>query len=247
MAQYVFPAKTLKALHPNSTVYRGNEAGSLPSPLDNPTVLPIDLLRRFKHTFLIRTPQKSIPSYWKCVQEKAAGFEYFDGAEAGYLELQMLYDWMANPQSSFHKADEDSSSTFPGQIQSQVQPPPLVDASVLLADPDHVLSEYCAALGIPFDQAMLSWESGPVKEFAAWGTYHSGAENSTGFKKETPVDKEAAEAGKRPMTFSGGGLSDTASSEADTETEADQRKAKAKRQLPEDVLQTIRYVVRRQS
>jgi hypothetical protein len=246
MAQYVFSAQTLKALHPDSTVYKPNAKGaSLPGPLENPTVLPIDLLRRFKHTFLIRTPQKSIPSYWKCVQEKAAGFEYFDGAEAGFAELKLLYDWIANPKSTFHTAPEDDvSNSWPGQIQAQPQPPPLIDASVLLANPDHVLSEYCSALGIPFDEAMLSWESGPVEEFAAWGTYHNAAENSTGFKKETPIDKEAEDAGRR-RAHSGGGLSDTASSEGDTETEADSRaKAKAKKQMPDEVLQTIRWVAR---
>lgn len=244
MAQYIFSAEALKALHPHSTVYKPNEAcAKLPSAVENPTVLPIDLLRRFKHTFLIRTPQKSVPSYWKCVQEKAAGFEYFDGAEAGFAELKILYDWMANPESSFHKAGEsDGSHTWPGQVQSQPMPPPLIDASVLLADPNHVLSEYCAALGVPFDSSMLSWESGPVQEFAAWGTYHSGAENSTGFKKETPVEKEAEEAARRILASDGSGLSDTASSEADTETESEVRtKAKAKKQMPEEVLETISH------
>jgi hypothetical protein len=242
MAQYIFSAQTLKTLHPDSTVYKGNESGKLPGPKDNPTVLPIDLLRRFKHTFLIRTPQKSVPSYWKCVQEKAAGFEYFDGAEAGYAELQILYDWISNPESTFNKAKEDESQNWPGQVQAQANPLPLVDASVLLAEPDKVLSEYCSALGIPFDPSMLSWESGPVAEFASWGTYHKGAENSTGFNKETPVEKEAEEASRRPRSHSGAGLSDTSSSGADTETEQDSRKAKTKKQMPPEVLETIRYV-----
>lgn len=238
MAQYIFSAETLKALHPDSTVYKSNKAGKLPGPLENPTVLPIDLLRRFKHTFLIRTPQKSVPSYWKCVQEKAAGFEYFDGAEAGFSEQKILYDWISNPESSFNKAPEDESRTWPGQVQSQPHPLPLIDASVLLADPDRTLSEYCSALGIPFNASMLSWESGPVAEFATWGTYHKGAENSTGFHEETPVDKEAEEASKRLSNSSAHGWSDTASSEADTETERE--KEKAKKQLPAEVLDTIR-------
>lgn len=87
MAQYIFPAATLKSLHPDSTVYRDTVAdgGALPGPLENPTIISIDVLRRFKHTFLMRTPKKSVPSYWKCVQDGAAGFEYFDGAEVGAL------------------------------------------------------------------------------------------------------------------------------------------------------------------
>lgn len=88
MAQYVFSASMLQSLHPTSEVYKGNGQATyqlLPDALQNPTILPIDLLRRFKHSFLMRTPKKSVPSYWKCVQEGAAGFAYFDAAEVSCL------------------------------------------------------------------------------------------------------------------------------------------------------------------
>lgn len=89
MAQYIIPRETLQAIHPGSKVYQtAGTAGPNPPAanpddevLENPTVIPTALLRKFKHTFLVRTPTKAVPSYWKCVQEKAAGFEYFDGAE----------------------------------------------------------------------------------------------------------------------------------------------------------------------
>ncbi|EPQ28591.1 uncharacterized protein PFL1_03894 [Pseudozyma flocculosa PF-1] len=199
MAQYIFPADRLRRLHPESKVYPATKSNSVPStpqlhqsgdydPLENPTVLPTWLLRRFKHTFLIRTPEKSVPSYWKCVEEKAAGFEYFDGAEAGYAELRILYDWLANPKSTFntYSASPDDESSRPGTLQHQPLPPPLIDAKVLLAHPEHTVSQYCHAVGIPFDRQMLSWESGPVEEWKKWGTYHKGAENSTGFQNQAP-------------------------------------------------------------
>ncbi|PWN48551.1 hypothetical protein IE53DRAFT_294926, partial [Violaceomyces palustris] len=198
MAQYIFPARTLGKLHPGSTVYESaGEGGQADQDgqeaideLENPTVLPTALLKRFKHTFLIRTPEKSVPSYWKCVQEKAAGFEYFDGAEAGYAELKLLYQWISNPESTFNKpfsgSKEGGDQDYPGEVQDQPQPPPLVDASVLLSHPHHTISSYCKAVGIPFYPGMLEWESGPVEEWKKWGTYHKGAENSTGFRKEVP-------------------------------------------------------------
>ena len=73
----------------------------------------------------------------------------------GYAEIKILYDWMSNPESSFNKAPEDELATYPGQIQSQAQPLPLVDASVLLSNPEHTISSYCAAVGMPFDPSML--------------------------------------------------------------------------------------------
>ncbi|PWN31505.1 uncharacterized protein FA14DRAFT_166128 [Meira miltonrushii] len=198
MAQYVFSAGALRSLHPDSTVYKPNDkqaAIAFNDPLENPTILPIDLLRRFKHTFLMRTPKKSVPSYWKCVQDGAAGFAYFDAAEAGYVELKLLYDWMANPKSTFHTAEETNDAhLIPGQVQAQPMPPPLVDASDLLARPDDVVARYCAAIGVPFDDGMLSWESGTVNAFNSWQGYHTAAQNSTGFKRETPVDPSAEQA-----------------------------------------------------
>lgn len=205
MAQYIMPADTLKNIHPGSRVYHTpgqagikahgiNPDGEV---LENPTVIPTELMRRFKHTFLVRTPQKAVPSYWKCVQEKAAGFEYFDGAEAGFEELRLLYKWISNPNSTFNKAPEETSAKFSGAIQTQPQPPPLVDASVLLAHPTETIKHLCDSTGVPFAPSMLSWESGPQAEFQKWGTYHKGAENSTGFKAETPIDRQAKKAAKK--------------------------------------------------
>ena len=47
-------------------------------------------------------------------------------------------------------------------------------------------------MGIPFTPEMLSWDSGPVDEWAKWGGYHNAAENSTGFKKEAPASSNEA-------------------------------------------------------
>ncbi|KDN43311.1 hypothetical protein K437DRAFT_153051 [Tilletiaria anomala UBC 951] len=206
MAQYIFPASTLQALHPGSRVYHPTSPEYQPpvkpsepvvkTPLpdfskplaadfgtsvkSNPTALPTALLRQFKHTFLIRTPNKSVLSYYKCAQEGAGGFEYFDGAEAGYKELALLHAWISNPQSDFHvDADAAASNKEDGQEHvsrkkrgvgtdgvpiSQPMPPPLIEASTLLAEPNHVLEQYCNAIGIPFYKGMLSWESSKKKE-----------------------------------------------------------------------------------
>lgn len=92
MAQFIFGSEILKKLHPDSPCF--NSDGSPQEAYDpnqevieNPTVIPTELLRCFKHAFLVRTPQKSVPSYWKCVQEKAAGFEFFDAGEVSKCVL----------------------------------------------------------------------------------------------------------------------------------------------------------------
>lgn len=237
MAQYIMSADLLKKVHSGSRVYQTpGKPGSRSHGLDpdaevieNPTVIPTELLRRFKHTFLVRTPQKAVPSYWKCVQEKAAGFEYFDGAEAGFEELRILYKWISNPNSTFNKAPAEESAKFAGAVQSQPQPPPLVDASVLLAHPTETIKHLCDSTGVPFDPAMLSWEAGPQAEFAKWGTYHKGAENSTGFKAETPITRQAAKAAKKAEK----------TADATTASSASEFETKKEDLLPQEVKDTI--------
>ncbi|HEX5850334.1 MAG TPA: hypothetical protein VFY59_14150, partial [Rubrobacter sp.] len=60
--------------------------------------------------------------------------------------------------------------------------PLVIDARDLLLDPPGVLQRACAALGIPFDDAMLSWPAGPKPEDGIWAEhwYHN-VHASTGF------------------------------------------------------------------
>lgn len=77
---------------------------------------------------------------------------------------------------------------------------------------------------------MLSWEAGPQSEFAKWGTYHKGAENSTGFKQETPVTRQAAKAAKKAEKAA------EVTTAASSQSEAEQKKEDS---LPQEVKDTI--------
>ena len=57
-----------------------------------------------------------------------------------------------------------------------------IDANDVLANPEGVLSELCAALGISWDPAMLSWAPGRRDTDGPWAPHWYGAvERSTGF------------------------------------------------------------------
>jgi len=47
-------------------------------------------LKQFRHTFLIRTPQKTIPSYYRATLGDCGDFGEFDPGEAGFTELRAL-------------------------------------------------------------------------------------------------------------------------------------------------------------
>lgn len=60
--------------------------------------------------------------------------------------------------------------------------PVVVDAHRLLSDPAGVLGGLCRAVGVPFDEAMLTWPAGPKPEDGVWAEHwYASAHRSTGF------------------------------------------------------------------
>ena len=47
-------------------------------------------LKKFRHTFLMRDPRKSIPSFYRVTLGECGIFGEFDPNEAGFAELQAL-------------------------------------------------------------------------------------------------------------------------------------------------------------
>ncbi|HJQ28578.1 MAG TPA: hypothetical protein VJ827_04515 [Rubrobacter sp.] len=72
-------------------------------------------------------------------------------------------------------------------ILARGEEPIVLDARELLLDPPGVLGQMCAGLGIPFEEAMLSWPAGPKPEDGVWAKhwYHN-VHASTGFAPYRP-------------------------------------------------------------
>jgi len=173
MAQYIIPPT--------------NAATSTPTLPDfekdgNPTVIPSDILLHpdIHHAFLIRTPAKAVPSYYRlCGPPKAAitGFDYFDPAEVGLRESKILYDWL---------------------VTKGVKPL-VIDSSDLLKDPPAVMEYFCNDCKVDFGEHMLEWKGGEAQEqFKKWNGFHDDAEKSNGIAKHagSDEDRKAAEAKK---------------------------------------------------
>jgi hypothetical protein len=77
---------------------------------------------------------------------------------------------------------------YPQQVElSRRYGGPVVDASDLLRDPATILAALCAAVGIRYDPAMLSWEPGRRDTDGVWAPWwYSGVEASTGFASPDP-------------------------------------------------------------
>jgi hypothetical protein len=109
---------------------------------------------RCRHAFLIRAPERVLASYVRKRAEVSA-------EDIGFRRQGELFEEIA----------ERSGAT-----------PPVIDADDVLADPRGALTALCAALAIPFDDAMLAWPAGRRASDGAWApAWYDAVERSTGF------------------------------------------------------------------
>ena len=130
----------------------------------------IEDMHEHRHAFLIRAPERVVASYRKKNELRRPEM-------LGFAQLRRHFEF-----------ERDRS----GHI------PPVVDSDDILADPARVLGRLCKALQIPWDPAMLSWETGPHAEDGVWGAHwYDKVNTSTGFGSapdETPqLDGEYAQ------------------------------------------------------
>jgi hypothetical protein len=70
---------------------------------------------------------------------------------------------------------------------------PVLDSADLLGAPEAALRALCAALGVPFSAAMLSWPPGPRDSDGVWARYwYDSVRRSTGFVPVTASPEPAA-------------------------------------------------------
>lgn len=67
MAQYIIPPVTKnESTTPKGIAPSFGNVGLEDEDGKNTTVIPMKILKQFRHTFLIRSPIKSVASYYKC-------------------------------------------------------------------------------------------------------------------------------------------------------------------------------------
>ena len=68
------------------------------------------------------------------------------------------------------------------RLWTRLGQPPVIHSETILRAPEGALRALCAAIRIPFDPAMLSWEAGPKAEDGAWAPWwYDSVWRSTGF------------------------------------------------------------------
>jgi hypothetical protein len=107
-----------------------------------------------RNAFLIRSPDRVVASY--AAKRSAPALE-----DIGFRRQAEIFDDVC---------------------QCLGHAPPVVEAEDVLSDPRGMLTALCAALGIAFDGAMLSWPPGPRATDGAWApAWYDSVWRSTGF------------------------------------------------------------------
>ncbi|KAH6814839.1 D-aminoacid aminotransferase-like PLP-dependent enzymes superfamily protein [Perilla frutescens var. frutescens] len=115
--------------------------------------LPDDLMKTGKHCILIRNPLDVLTSYDKVISPSLA--------DLGYDSMVSIYS----------------------DLCSRGQAPLVIDSDLLREDPEATLRGLCDYVGIPFQAAMLKWESGPKPFDGLWAPYwYKSTHKSTGFE-----------------------------------------------------------------
>ena len=94
------------------------------------------------------------------------------------------------PQPTLRDTGLKEQEEILGRILAQGKTPVVLDAKEVLLDPEGVLREVCQRLGLPFEEAMLSWPSGPKPEDGVWARYWYGSVHaSTSFAPYNPKNE----------------------------------------------------------
>jgi len=120
-----------------------------------------DWVRALRNAFLIRAPREMLTSLVEFLPEPTL-------ADTG---LPQQWDL-------FRRLRRDRGA-----------PPPVVRARDVLEAPRATLGALCDALGVPFREAMLSWEPGPRDTDGVWAEHwYDAVHDSTGFQPYAPKD-----------------------------------------------------------
>lgn len=118
-----------------------------------------DWMRGLSHAFLIREPRAMLASYVN--KRGEAKLE-----DLGFPQQVALYRWL----------EEETGKAAP-----------VIDSRQVLEDPKGVLNVLCQALGIEFQESMLTWEPGPRATDGVWADHwYDAVLASTGFQEYRP-------------------------------------------------------------
>ena len=120
-----------------------------------------DWLGTVTNCFLIRDPAEVITSYIKKNDDPTL-------EDLGFVQQAEIFDWVRKHQTVGTARRAVRGGTSAASL------PPVIDAKDVLQNPERILRLLCDAVGVEFDNAMLSWPLGLRDTDGVWAKYWYG-------------------------------------------------------------------------
>ncbi|XP_072166451.1 uncharacterized protein [Diadema setosum] len=123
---------------------------------------------KYQHTFLIRNPIRTINSYRRAIYNHNNQLGLLEGEAANEQTFNVERDYRSFPHGYYMK---ELYSIWKYVGENIDRSPIVIDADDLLAKPAGILSAYCSAVGLPYNQSLLKWDASTesVKSWKAAG------------------------------------------------------------------------------
>ncbi|RIB31011.1 hypothetical protein C2G38_2595 [Gigaspora rosea] len=115
-------------------------------------LLSKETLSKFKHTFIIRNPEKSVKSLYKAINATNEAIDKAGLPDTGKLKI-----------SSRAIGLKDSRILYDLIKNATGEKIALVDADDLVQEPEKILRKYCEMINVEFNKEMLNWKEVRVK------------------------------------------------------------------------------------
>ncbi|CAG8676377.1 22545_t:CDS:2, partial [Dentiscutata erythropus] len=157
---------------------------------ENPERNPLrskEILSKFKHTFIIRSPEKSVKSFYR------AASSIFKAWDRACIPNSERYD-IFFPEKIWLKKSRILYDLIKNVTGEEIV---LVNADDLVQEPEKILRKYCEMVNVEFKKEILKWKVGKLK---MWDLklpgpdidylWHKNAMQSTAFDKAINNDEE---------------------------------------------------------
>jgi hypothetical protein len=122
-----------------------------------------DWMDRLTHCLLIRDPRLVLSSYARTRDEVIV-------EDLGFVQQEEIFDHL---------------------LEVSGRPPIVISSRDVLVDPEGTLRALCAALDVPFSDAMLRWPPGPRDSDGVWARHwYASVESSSGFAPYAPREPD---------------------------------------------------------
>ncbi|XP_071478608.1 uncharacterized protein [Diadema antillarum] len=110
----------------------------------------------YRHTFLIRTPERTLYSFRNSYYKHLLSHGQLSGDAADPDKFHLMHDCIHMNPGYYIKDVYDLWK----YVREEIEPNPIViDADDLLNNPRGILRKYCELVGLPFSESLLQWDA----------------------------------------------------------------------------------------